>query len=189
MKSLKKSSLHFYNLLWQFIFLCILAKQKQFFIQNQYKMLTINGLEELKSFVGKEIGVSDWYEITQEKINLFAEATGDHQWIHVNIEMAKQYSPFKTTIAHGFMTLSLIPMLSDKIWSIKGVKMGVNYGTNKVRFTSPVPVNSKVRLRSTLSNLQEIENNGVQITMNNIIEIEGKEKPALVSENISLMYL
>jgi acyl dehydratase len=151
-------------------------------------MLTVNGLDELKSLVGKEIGTSDWYEVSQEKINLFAEATGDHQWIHVNIEMAKQYSPFKTTIAHGFMTLSLIPMLSEQIWSVKGVKMGVNYGTNKVRFTAPVPSGSKVRLRSTLTNLIEVENNGVQITMNNIIEIEGKEKPACVSENISLMF-
>jgi acyl dehydratase len=151
-------------------------------------MLTVNGLDELRSYVGKEIGTSEWFEITQEKINQFAEATGDHQWIHVNVEMAKQFSPFKTTIAHGFMTLSLMPMLMEKIWKIEGVKMGVNYGTNKVRFTAPVPVNSKIRLKASLANLQDIENGGVQITTNAVFEREGQEKPVCVAEAISLMY-
>jgi acyl dehydratase len=151
-------------------------------------MLTVNGLDELRSYVGKEIGASEWFEITQEKINQFAEATGDHQWIHVNVEMAKQFSPFKTTIAHGFMTLSLMPMLMEKIWKIEGAKMGVNYGTNKVRFTAPVPVNSKIRLKASLANLQDIDNGGVQLTTNAVFEREGQEKPVCVAEAISLMY-
>lgn len=151
-------------------------------------MLIVKSLDELKTYIGKEVGTSDWYEITQESINKFAEATGDHQWIHVNVEMAKQYSPFKTTIAHGFMTLSLMPMLMEKIWKIEGAKMGVNYGTNKVRFTAPVPVNSKIRLKATLANLQDIENGGVQLTTNAVFEREGQEKPVCVAESLSLLY-
>ncbi|MCU0446081.1 MAG: MaoC family dehydratase [Microscillaceae bacterium] len=151
-------------------------------------MLTVKGLDELRTYVGKEIGVSDWFEINQERINQFAEATGDHQWIHVNVEMAKQFSPFKTTIAHGFMTLSLMPMLMEKIWKIEGGKMGVNYGTNKVRFTAPVPVDSKIRLKASLAALQDIENGGVQMTVNAVFEREGQEKPVCVAEAISLLY-
>jgi acyl dehydratase len=151
-------------------------------------MRTINGLAELRALTGQEIGVSDWFLIDQDRINAFAEATGDHQWIHINEDMARQFSPFKTTIAHGFLTLSLLPMLMDKVWKIEGVKMGVNYGTNKVRFPAPVPVNSQVRLRATLSTLEDVDNNGVQLMLTAAFEREGSEKPVCVVESLMRMY-
>lgn len=149
-------------------------------------MKIINGLEELKSLVGQEIGVSDWLLIDQERINAFADATGDHQWIHINAEMAAK-SPFGSTIAHGFLTLSLMPMLMDQIWKLEGVRMGVNYGTNKVRFTAPVPVNSKVRLRAQLEKVDDIPG-GAQIINKSTFEIEGQNKPACIVEGLSLVY-
>lgn len=150
-------------------------------------MKVINGLAELKALVGQEIGVTEWYQVTQEQINKFAEATGDHQWIHVDMEKAKMFSPFKTTIAHGFLTLSLSPMFMEQLFKVEGVKMGVNYGTNKVRFMSPVPSGGKVRMRATLAEFQEIEGGG-QIVMNLTFEIEGQEKPACVAEALSRFY-
>ncbi len=149
-------------------------------------MKVVKGLEELKALVGQEIGVSDWLLIDQARINAFAEATGDHQWIHINPEMAAK-SPFGTTIAHGFLTLSLLPMLMDQIWKLEGVRMGVNYGTNKVRFTNPVPVNSKVRLRAVLEKVENIPG-GAQIINKSTFEIEGKDKPACIVEGLSLIY-
>jgi acyl dehydratase len=151
-------------------------------------MRIVQGLQELKSLVGQEIGTSDWMLIDQARINAFADATGDHQWIHINTEMAKQYSPFKTTIAHGFLTLSLLPMMMDKIWKIEGVKMGVNYGANKVRFPAPVLVDSNVRLRATLSTLEEVDMNGVQIMITATFEREGQDKPVCVVESLMRMY-
>lgn len=151
-------------------------------------MKIIKGLAELKTLVGQEIGVSEWIAIPQTQINAFAEATGDHQWIHTQPEMAKQFSPFKTTIAHGFLTLSLLPMLMDKVWQIQGVKMGVNYGTNKVRFPAPVPVDSQIRLRAVLSSLEELDANGVQIMVTATIEREGNEKPVCVAEMLMRFY-
>ena len=147
------------------------------------KLAVYERLADLKPHVGQEIAVSDWITITQERINQFAEATGDHQWIHIDAERAKT-SPFGTTIAHGFLTLSLIPCFSEPSIKVKSIKMGVNYGLNKVRFTNPVKVNSRVRGRFTLKAFDAIEG-GAQLTMTVLIEIEGQEKPACVAESIS----
>ncbi len=151
-------------------------------------MKIINGIAELKTLVGQELGVSDWLTIPQSQINNFAEATGDHQWIHTQPEMAKQFSPFKTTIAHGFLTLSLLPMLMDKIWQVKGVKMGVNYGTNKVRFPAPVPVDSQIRLRAVLTEFEEIDAQTAQTIVKATFEREGTEKPVCVAEFVMRFY-
>lgn len=150
-------------------------------------MRIVKGLEELQALVGQEIGYSDWIKIEQDRIQAFADATLDHQWIHLDEEKAKKMSPFGTTIAHGFLTLSLMPYLMDQVWKIEGAKMGVNYGTNKVRFMSPVPVNSKVRLKATLSSLEEIEG-GVQMVVTATYEREGQEKPVCVAEAVSRLY-
>ncbi len=151
-------------------------------------MKIINGLAGLKELVGQEIGVSTWISIPQTQINAFADATGDHQWIHTKPDMALQFSPFKTTIAHGFLTLSLLPMLLDKIWQVQGVKMGVNYGTNKVRFPAPVLVDSQIRLRAVLSTLDELDANSVQTMVTATIEREGSEKPVCVAEMLMRFY-
>lgn len=143
---------------------------------------------EMQKHVGEEIGVSDWVEITQERINLFADATGDHQWIHVDVERAKTDMPGGKTIAHGFLTLSLIPMLSQQISHIDNVRNGINYGCNKVRFTSPVQVGSKVRARAKLIAADPMEKGGVRLTNQVTIEIEGQERPACVAETMSIVY-
>ena len=147
------------------------------------KLAVFDRLADMQPLVGQEIAVSDWVTISQERINQFAEATGDHQWIHVDAERAKN-SPFKSTIAHGFLTLSLIPCFSEPSIKVKSIKMGVNYGLNKVRFTNPVKVNSRVRGRFVLKAFDPIEG-GAQVTMNVTVEIEGQEKPACVAESIS----
>jgi len=150
------------------------------------KIAEIKQLADFKGLIGQEIAVSDWVTITQERINQFAEATGDFQWIHVDPVRARE-SPFKSTIAHGFLTLSLIPLFVDQTLRMPSVKMGVNYGTNKVRFTNPVPVNSKLRGRFTVKEVEDIEG-GMQITMLATIEIDGVAKPACVAESISRRY-
>ena len=147
------------------------------------KLAVFERLADMQPQVGQEIAVSDWITVTQERIGQFADATGDHQWIHVDTERAKT-SPFQSTIAHGFLTLSLIPGFSDPSIKIKSVKMGVNYGLNKVRFTNPVKVNSRVRGRFVLKAFDPIEG-GAQLTMSVTVEIEGQEKPACVAESIS----
>ena len=147
---------------------------------------TINGLDELKTLVGQHLGYSDYVEITQEQVNAFADATGDHQWIHVDVEKAKA-GPFGGPIAHGYLTLSLGPMLSPQVYRIDGFKMGVNYGADKIRFPSPVPVGSRVRLVATLSDVQQVKG-GYQLTASGTIEIEGQERPALVVEFLSRFY-
>ena len=144
-------------------------------------------IRELESRVGEEVGVSPWVEITQERIDTFAKAIGDFQWIHVDAERAKS-SPFGRTIAHGFLTLSLLSHLSEQTFSFSDRRMGINYGLNRVRFTSPVPVGSRVRARFTLAKLEKIEGNGVQVTWNTIVEIEGASKPALVAEWLGRHY-
>lgn len=146
--------------------------------------LTIRSLE---SRVGQEVAVSPWIEISQERIDTFARAIDDPQWIHVDRERAKR-SPFGGTIAHGFLTLSLLSHLSEQTFSFSDRRMGVNYGLNKVRFTSPVPSGSRVRARFTLAKFEKIEGNGVQVTWNTTVEIEGKDKPALVAEWIGRHY-
>ncbi|HAI75477.1 MAG TPA: dehydratase [Microscillaceae bacterium] len=148
--------------------------------------LVLNGLEDLKAQVGKELGVSEWTAISQAQIQQFADATGDHQWIHLNQEMAKM-SPFGTTIAHGFLTLSLVPMLLGQIMEVKGVRMGINYGLNKVRFITPVPSGGKVRARATLQQLEEVQG-GVQLTVVVTFELEGVDKPACVAESLMRYY-
>ena len=143
--------------------------------------------ETVAQLVGQEIGVSDWLEITQDRINQFADATGDHQWIHVNVEMAKQMMPGGKTIAHGYLTLSLIPGLTGGMLQIEGVTRGINYGSNKVRFTNMVPVGSKLRARQKLLSV-EPKGGGLQMTNEVTIEIEGQQRPACVAETISIIY-
>ncbi|MDE2464504.1 MAG: MaoC family dehydratase [Alphaproteobacteria bacterium] len=143
--------------------------------------------DELTSLVGQEIGVSEWVEIDQARINQFADATGDHQWIHVDVERAKKEMPGGKTIAHGFLTLSLIPMLGAQILRITGVSRGINYGSNKVRFTNMVPVGSRVRARQKLLSA-EPRGAGMQIINEMTIEIDGQERPACVAETISMIY-
>lgn len=149
----------------------------------------INSLEELRSLVGQEVGVGDWLEVTQERINQFAEATGDHQWIHIDVERAKKESPYGTTIAHGFLTMSLMVELMAKTVQVKmPVKMGINYGLNKVRFVSAVPAGSKIRSRVVLQNLEDFTG-GQQLTWGITIEREGGEKPACVAEWLTRYYI
>jgi acyl dehydratase len=150
-------------------------------------MLTLTGLDEVKSYAGKELGVSEWHLVTQEKIDQFAEVTGDDQWIHIDPERAKQ-SPFGGTIAHGYYTLSLAPRFSYDMVKFEGFAFGVNYGLNRVRFTSPVPSGSRVRARFTLSKYEPIEGNGVQVTWSTTVEIEASPKPALIAEWIGRHY-
>ncbi len=141
----------------------------------------IENLTELQARVGQEVAVSEWFEVTQERINLFAEATEDRQWIHTDPERAGRESPFKTTIAHGFLTLSLLSHLAMQSMKVNGVRMGINYGLNKVRFVSPVPVGARIRGRFTLAALEEISG-GLQATWNATVEREGSDKPACVAE-------
>jgi acyl dehydratase len=144
-------------------------------------------IRDLKARVGAEVGVSPWVEITQERIDTFAKAIEDFQWIHVDRERARS-SPFGGTIAHGFLTLSLLSHLSEMTFSFSDRRMGVNYGLNRVRFTSPVPSGSRVRARFTLDKYEPIEPNGVQVTWSVAIEIEGAPKPALVAEWLGRHY-
>jgi acyl dehydratase len=143
-------------------------------------------IEEVKAQVGQELGVGDWVEVTQEKINQFAEATGDHQWIHVDVERAKG-GPFGGPIAHGYLTLSLIPSLGGGGLGVDGVKMGVNYGLDRVRFVSPVPAGSRVRARRKLVEVKEGEG-FVQLKVEVTVEVEGNNKPACVAETLSRAY-
>jgi acyl dehydratase len=146
----------------------------------------IHGLDELKSRVGQELGVSDWLEVTQEAIDAFAEATGDHQWIHVDPERAKE-TAFGGTIAHGLYTLSLGPRFSYAMFEISGVAFGINYGYDKVRFPAPLPVGSKVRMRATLTKALDVPG-GVQFTVTQTFEREGGDKPVCVAESLSRVY-
>jgi acyl dehydratase len=137
--------------------------------------------------VGQHVGYSDWHIVTQEQINAFADATGDHQWIHVNPELAAS-GPFGTTIAHGYLTLSMIPMLTSQVSRIAGVKMGVNYGLNKVRFPAPVPSGSKVRASVKLLSVEDVAG-GVQVINEVTIERDGGDKPCCVAETVARVYL
>jgi acyl dehydratase len=140
---------------------------------------------EIIDAVGEELGTSEWVSITQERVNTFADATGDHQWIHVDVERAQRESPFGGPIAHGYLSLSLLPMLGWQIYTVQGAKMGINYGSNKVRFPAPVPVGARLRLHSTLQSAEELPDGTVQMIVNQVLEIEGKPKPAVVAETIS----
>ena len=149
-------------------------------------MKTIS-FDEVTSLVGQEIGTSEWITIDQDRINKFADATGDHQWIHVDVERAKKDLPGGKTIAHGYLTLSLIPMFAAQIMRVTGVSRGINYGSNKVRFTNMVPVGSRVRAKQKLLSA-EPRAGGMQLINEMTIEIEGQDRPACVAETISLIY-
>lgn len=146
----------------------------------------IDGIAGLEARVGDHLGYSEWHEVTQEQVNLFADATGDHQWIHVDVERAKS-GPFGAPIAHGYLTLSLAPMLLSEILEVSGISMGINYGLNKLRFPSPVPVGSKLRAGATLAGVEQVSG-GVQVTLTVTFETEGGSKPACVAEILFRYY-
>ena len=150
-------------------------------------MKTLETLADLQALTGQEVTVSEWITITQEQVNQFAQATGDHQWIHVDVERAKS-GPFGGPIAHGFLTLSLIPSFFDQSLQIRQVRMGVNYGLNRVRFMAPVPVGSRLRGRLRLDKSELIDSGGLQTTWTVSIEREGAEKPVCVAESLARMY-
>ncbi len=150
-------------------------------------MRTFTSPAELLAAQGETLGTSDWTEITQEQVNTFAEATGDHQWIHVDPERAKAESPFGGPIAHGYLTLSLGPVLAPQIMSVEGIKMGVNYGAGKVRFPAPVPVGAKLRMGAELTQVDDIPG-GAQVYMTFTFQCEGAAKPSCVSEIIFRYY-
>jgi acyl dehydratase len=147
----------------------------------------IASITEAVDAVGEELGVSQWVALDQDRINAFADATGDHQWIHVDLERATTESPYGTTIAHGFLTLSLIPGLSKDNYRVDNAKMGINYGLNKVRFLAPVPAGSRVRLRSGLVDARKVDDSTVDLTVRQTVELEGSDKPAAVAEVIARM--
>jgi acyl dehydratase len=148
-------------------------------------MATVVDYKDLAGLVGQEVGVSDWVEVSQERVNQFAEATGDHQWIHIDVERATR--EMGGTIAHGYLTLSLIPFLGAGILRVNGVTRGINYGSNKVRFTNMVKVGKRVRMRQKLVNV-EPKAGGLQMTNECTIEIEGEDRPACIAETISVIY-
>jgi acyl dehydratase len=151
-------------------------------------MLTLETPKDIFPHIGRELGPSEWLIVTQEMIDKFAEATGDHQWIHVDVERAKREMPGGKTIAHGYLTLSLIPRLAPTLMKIEQRRRGLNYGSNKIRFISPVPAGSRIRLRQKLLKAEEVEDNGVRLTNQMTIEVEGSERPAMVAEIMSIVY-
>ncbi|GIE98641.1 MaoC family dehydratase [Paractinoplanes rishiriensis] len=150
-------------------------------------MITVTGLDGLKSLTGRDLGHSSWLEITQDRVNTFADATGDHQWIHVDVERAAQ-GPFGAPIAHGYLTLSLVIPLFSELLTVEGVKMGVNYGLERVRFPSPVKVGAKIRLAATVVSVEDVPGNGVQTTLDFTVQIDGADKPACVARPIYRHY-
>jgi acyl dehydratase len=152
---------------------------------NRAMTLTLQ-IADLEQRVGQELAVSPWFEVAQDRIQRFAEATGDFQWIHLDTERAK-HTAFGGTVAHGFLTLSMLPMISEAAYHLSDRKMGVNYGVNKVRFTAPVPAGSKIRGRFTLTRLEKLDG-GVQTTWGVVFEREGSDKPVMVAETISRHY-
>ncbi len=150
------------------------------------EVLTLSGIDGLKEHAGKEIGTSRWHEVTQERIDAFADATGDHQWIHVDPERAKE-TPFGGTIAHGYYTLSLAPMFSYEMYAIEEIAFGINYGLNKVRFPAALPVGSKVRMHAKLASVEDVAG-GVQIATELTFESDATEKPVCVAESLARVY-
>ena len=150
-------------------------------------MRVISSIDDAIEAIGQELGVSDWTGIDQERINAFAEATGDHQWIHVDPDRASSESPYGATIAHGFLTLSLIPGLSKANYRVENAKMGINYGLNRVRFLAPVPSGSRIRLKSELVGAAKVNDTTVDLTVRQTVELDGSEKPAAVAEVIARM--
>ncbi|MBW8269568.1 MaoC family dehydratase [Caldovatus aquaticus] len=150
-------------------------------------MLEVERPADMAAHVGRKLGVSDWFTVDQKTIDLFAEATGDHQWIHVDVERARRELPGGRTIAHGYLTLSLLPRLAPTIYRIRNRSRGINYGSNKVRFTAPVPAGSRIRLHLTLKACEPIPG-GQRLTFENVMEIEGSDRPVLVAETLSQVY-
>ncbi|MHA1278873.1 MAG: MaoC family dehydratase [Candidatus Helarchaeota archaeon] len=150
--------------------------------------LVLKNIDELNQYVGRALGVSDWHLVTQEEINMFADATGDHQWIHVDVERAKQESPYGGPIAHGYYTISLAPVLIAQIFEVQEKRMGINYGIEKLRFPAPVPVGKRVRVKVVLSAIKEVKG-GVQAHLQLTFEVEGQEKPSCVAEVIYRYYV
>ena len=150
--------------------------------------LELDNFDAFRELEGKELPNGDWMTITQEMINDFAKATGDFQWIHVDVEKATKHSPFKKPVAHGFMSVSIISKMLEDVIQVKSAQMGVNYGLNKVRFPSPVLVDSRLRLVGIVSHIAAYGDNGLKITWNCTVEIEGSKKPACVAEFLSLMF-
>jgi acyl dehydratase len=150
-------------------------------------MITVNGADEIKALAGRDLGASEWLQVTQDRINTFADATGDHQWIHVDAARAAD-GPFGATIAHGYLTLSLVIPLFGSLLKIEGVKMGVNYGLEKVRFPNPVRVGSDIRLAARVDSVAEVPG-GLQLTCDFTVEIDGEPKPACVARTIYRQYL
>jgi acyl dehydratase len=149
-------------------------------------MITLSGIDEIKAKVGEELGVSSWHEVTQQDIDTFADVTGDHQWIHVDVERAKQ-TPFGGTIAHGYYTLSLAPALSQEVLAFDGFAFALNYGVNKVRFPAPLPVGSKVRVRAAIASVDDIQG-GIQVATTLTFERDGGDKPVCVAETLARFY-
>ena len=148
----------------------------------------VEDIQELQSLVGQEVAIGDWLEITQERIDQFADATSDHQWIHVDVERCKRESPFGTTIAHGYLTLSLVPYLTHQSFAIRQpLGITINYGSNKVRFTNPVQAGSRIRTRMTLLEVSDVSD-GWHVRWQVTVEIQGKEKPACIAETLSRLY-
>ncbi len=147
-------------------------------------MQVIGSIDDAQSLVGQELGVSDWLAIDQQRVNEFADVTGDHQWIHIDVERAQAESPYGTTIAHGFLTLSLIPALSKDNFRLTNIKLAINYGLNKVRFLAPVPVDSRIRVRSELADVSKVDDRTANLTVLHTVEIDGVKKPAAVAEMI-----
>jgi acyl dehydratase len=151
-------------------------------------MLTLERPKDIFQYIGQELGPSEWLTVTQEMIDKFAEATGDHQWIHVDVERAKREMPGGKTIAHGYLTLSLIPRLAPTLMKIQQRRRGLNYGSNKIRFISVVPAGSRIRLRQKFLAAEEVADNGVRITSQMTMEVEGSERPAMVAEIMAIVY-
>ncbi len=151
-------------------------------------MLELERPGDLARYVGKEIGVSDWFTVDQAIIDKFADATGDHQWIHVDVERAKKEMPGGKTIAHGWLTLSLVPRLASTLYHVKHRSRGLNYGANRVRFTGMVPAGSRIRLRLKIKSVEPVDNGGTRITSEGTMELEGSERPVLVAETIGVSY-
>ena len=150
--------------------------------------LTVESPKELLKHVGRELGPSEWFTVEQDQIDRFAEATGDHQWIHVDVARAAREMPGGKTIAHGFLTLALVPRMAATLLHVTKRSRGLNYGSNKVRFTNTVPAGSRLRLRQRLAEVVEVAGDGVRITSEMTVELEGQERPALIAEVISVQY-
>jgi acyl dehydratase len=151
-------------------------------------MLKVEKPSDLLQHVGETLGPSEWLTVTQEVIDKFADATGDHQWIHVDVERAKKELPGGKTIAHGYLTLSLLPRLAPTLMKVEKRRRGVNYGSNRVRFTAPVPAGARIRLKQRLVKVEPVEENGFRITSEMTMEVEGNTRPAMVAETLSIVY-